>query len=129
MPLKCWEENKQIGMNKEMRLPVVPLGQQCLVTELGKNKPMLLQQHLLLKNEDGRMSIPGLRWEPWQSSHPRDTVGGIGSVGYGVARLPILQEKKGRHIGAGVTLYLRNNMKWNGIKMFQGKEACNGTPS
>lgn len=94
-----------------------------------KNNPCFYKQHLLLKNEDGRMSIPGLRWEPWQSSHPRDIVGGIGSVGYGVARLPILQEKKARHIGGGVTLYLKDNLKCNGIKMLQGKEAHNGTPS
>lgn len=102
---------------------MVPLGQQCSVTELRKNKTMLLQQHLVFKNEDGRMSIPGLKWEPWQSSHPRDMVGGVESVGYGVARLQILQEKKAGHIGGGVTLYLKDIMKCNGIKMFQGKEA------
>lgn len=55
-------------------------------------------------------------------------MGGVGSVGYGVAKLPILQEKKAGHIGGGVTLYLKDNMKCNGIKMFQGKEACSGTP-
>lgn len=91
---KGWEGNKQIGMNKEMGLPVVLLGQQCSGTELGKSKPMLLQQHLVFKNEDGRLSIPGHKWEPWQSSHPRAMVGGVGSVGYGVARLPVSQERK-----------------------------------
>lgn len=94
-----------------------------------KKNNMLLQQPLVFKNEDGRMSIPGLKWEPWQSSQARDMVGGVGSVGYSVARLPILQEKKAKHIGGGVTLYLKDNMKCNGIKMFQGKEVCIGTPS
>ena len=48
-------------------------------------------------------------------------------MGYGVARLPALQEEKAGHIGGGVTLYLKDNMKCTGIKMSQGKEVCGGT--
>lgn len=50
-------------------------------------------------------------------------------MGYGVARLPTLQEEKAGHIGGGVMLYLKDNVKCNGIKRFQGKEVCGGTPS
>lgn len=50
-------------------------------------------------------------------------------MGYGVARLPTLQEEKAGHIGGGVMLYLKDNVKCNGIKMFQGREVCGGTPS
>lgn len=50
-------------------------------------------------------------------------------MGYGVARLPTLQDEKTGHIGGGLTLYLKDNMKCNGTKMFQGKEVCSGTPN
>ena len=50
-------------------------------------------------------------------------------MGYGVARLPTLQEEKAGHIGGGVTLYLKDNKKRNGTKIFKGREVCSGTPS
>lgn len=42
-------------------------------------------------------------------------------MGYSVARLPTLEDEKAGHIGGGVTRYLKDNTKCNGIKMFQGK--------
>lgn len=49
-------------------------------------------------------------------------------MGYGVARLPTLQDEKAGHIGGGVMLYLKDS-KCNGRKMFQGKDVCSGNPN
>lgn len=43
---------------------------------------------------------------------------------YSVARLPTLQEEKAVHIGGGVTLCLKDNTKYNGIKVFKEKRCA-----